>query len=188
MTPPRLHVVGIDPGATTGWVLLTVPRYSIYGEEESHILEWDYGEFYGDEDIQVRELCRLLREIQSLDYLIGPAAIVEDFDIPPHAPTTNPELLSPVRIAAKLAFAARIGMAGDARIVLQGRTIAKGTVTDERLKRWGYWVEGSDHIRDAARHAITALRRARDNPEFRDEIWYDGTSKRPAPLLTARRV
>jgi hypothetical protein len=183
---PNLHVIGVDPGGTTGWALLTIPRDTIYGNEPGQVLEWDYGEFYGNENLQVRDLCRLIRGVQNLDYLIGPAVVVEDFDIPAQAPTTDASvLLSPVRIAAKLEFAAEAGLCGDARIVMQGRAIAKSTMTDERLKKRGYWLEGEgDHIRDAIRHAFTALRRAKANPEFRDEMWYKGTGPRKERLIT----
>lgn len=182
---PNIHVMGVDPGGTTGWALLTVPRACIYGDDPSQVLEWDYGELHGDENIQVRDLCRIIRGVQNLDYLIGPAVVVEDFDVPPHAPTTDGSvLLSPVRIAAKLDFAAEAGYCGDARVVMQGRAIAKSTMTDERLKRYKYFMDGEgDHIRDAIRHAFTALRRAKANPEFRDEMWYKGTGPRPARLI-----
>jgi len=63
------------------------------------------------------------------------------------------------------------GKLGDASLTFQSRTLAFGTVTDERLKRWRLWVEGSDHIRAALRHGITALRRARENPEFAIRLW-----------------
>lgn len=37
-------------------------------------------------------------------------------------------------------------------------SMAKTTVTDERLKRWGLWARGSGHSRDAIRHLVTYLR------------------------------
>jgi squalene cyclase len=60
----------------------------------------------------------------------------------------------------------------DGRVILQNRAIAKSTATDDRLKAWGlYDTNSGPHARDATRHAITALRRARDKPKFRDEMW-----------------
>jgi len=38
--------------------------------------------------------------------------------------------------------------------VLQGATEAKGLGTDKLLRRFGWWTVGSDHARDAARHAV----------------------------------
>lgn len=171
MTSRELHVIGIDPGGTTGWALLTIDSRMMYGDMPHEILEWDYGEVTGSEPEQVVSLCRLVRETQSLTYKRGPAVVVEDFDVQPHNPTTNLELLSPVRLAAMLAYAQFRGELADARLVLQGRRMAKDTATDHRLRAWGLWVEGSDHIRDAVRHAVTALRRAWDKSDFRLEMW-----------------
>ena len=156
---------------TTGWALLTVPRLSIYGHEPGRFLEHDWGQFGGDEDAQVDALCSLVREIQSLDYKIGPAVVIEDFQIATHV--QGKEVLSPVRIAAKLAYARHLKRLGDARIVLQHRQIAKTTATDDRLKAWGLYAAGEQHARDATRHAVTAIRRAKASPEFREEMWND---------------
>jgi hypothetical protein len=171
MPPAAIHVLGIDPGGTTGWALFTVPRKCFFGNQPSQILEWDYGEFYGSEINQTQAIARMVREIQSLDYLVGPAVIVEDWTIMINNVTTDPESLSPVRIAAMLQYARFKGELGDATITLQDRGIAKQCMTDDRLKRNGYYVPGSDHVRDAVRHALTALRRARDSDELRDSMW-----------------
>lgn len=181
MPPANLHVIGIDPGENTGWCRLTIPRTSIYGKEPGEIVEWDYGEFTGPEPHQVRDICRLVRETQSLDFGVGPALVVEDFDIPPEAPTTDPVLLIPVRIAAMLRYAQFMGQLGpDALVMLQGRTDAKGTATDERLKLWGLYTAGSDHVRDATRHAIVAVRRAKAKVEVRNAMWADPARPRVA--------
>jgi hypothetical protein len=173
MTPTHLHVIGVDPGQTTGWARLTVPRACVFGTADPEVLRWDTGEITGPEPEQVRDLARLCRTTQSLDYNIGPALIVEDFDLMASNPTTDAEvLLSPVRIAAMIRMTMFMGaLFGAARLTMQGRTIAKTTMTDERLRKSGYWVEGSDHERDAVRHAFTALRRAREKPAFRDRLW-----------------
>jgi hypothetical protein len=166
-------VIGCDPGKVTGWCRITVPRACIYGTADSEVLSWDTGEITGPEPEQVKQLARLCRTTQSLDYRIGPALVVEDFDLMASNPTTDGEvLLSPVRIAAMIRMTMYMGaLFGDARLTMQGRTTAKTTMTDDRLRKSGYWVEGSDHERDAVRHAITALRRARENPSFRDQLW-----------------
>lgn len=168
---PELHVIGIDPGGTTGWTRLTVPRAALYGADTPTILEWDFGEFAGDEVQQVYNIATLAREVQSLSYRIGPALVVEDWTVDPSFRSADPATLSPVRIAFGLRVAAEKKFCGDACIVLQNRALAKSTATDDRLRKWGLYTTGSDHIRDATRHALTALRRARANPDFRDKCW-----------------
>lgn len=169
MPPAEIHVIGVDPGGTTGWARLTVPRKSVFGSQPSKILEWDAGQLYGNEDEQVSLLGSIVRETQSLAYLVGPALVIEGFEI--RTNSRGPEVLAPVRIAAKIEYARHLGKLCDSQIVYQSASMAKSTVTDDRLKRWGFWLKGEEHARDALRHAITALRRARSNPDLRDEMW-----------------
>lgn len=171
MAPSELQILGIDPGKTTGWCWMLVPRKCFYGRQPNEVLEWEYGEFHGPEDEQAIQIARMAVLLQGMDYKVGPAVVVEDFDIMINNPTTNPEMLSPVRIAAKLKLLQRLKMMGDSRVVLQGRTDAKHIYSDDRLKLRGYYVEGPDHVRDAIRQALMALRRAAADEWFRDELW-----------------
>jgi hypothetical protein len=166
-----IHVIGIDPGGTTGWCRLTVPRDSIYGNEPGQILRWEYGEEGGDEARQVQALARLARGVQSLDYQIGPALVIEAWDQDPTFKSTDPEALSPARIGGMFLYAKLRGDLGDAIVTFQGRQLAKSTLNDERLQAAGMYVKGSAHVRDATRHALTALRRARKSPELRYAMW-----------------
>jgi hypothetical protein len=167
----NIHVIGIDPGGTTGWCLLTVPRDTIFGREPGEILRWEYGEEGGNEAEQVLSLARLTRGIQSLDYQIGPALVVEAWDSDPSFKSTDPEALSPARIGGMLLYAKLRGDLSDALVTFQSRSLAKEALTDDRLKAAGMYVPGSDHIKDATRHALTALRRARKSPELRYAMW-----------------
>ncbi len=172
MSPPHLHILGIDPGGTTGWALLTVPRRSVFGRAQGEILDWDMGQLEGPEEAQVRALADKARQIQALDYQIGPALVVEDFDVAELRTTDAGVLYSPIRIAAMLRYAAYRGETGDALVTMQGRTIAKQAATDDRLRAWGLYDRHSgDHARDAMRHAITALRRAKASQELREAMW-----------------
>ena len=171
MAPSEIHVLGIDPGHTTGWCHIVVPRKCFYGRQPNAVLEWDYGEFFGPEEEQAIEIARMAVHIQGMDWNVGPAIVIEDFDLMIRNPTTDSEMLSPVRIAAMVKMLSRVKMAGDARVVLQGRSDPKHTYSDDRLKIHGYYVPGPDHIRDAIRQALMALRRASESEEFRDELW-----------------
>lgn len=169
MPSAEIHVIGIDPGVTTGWARLTVPRASLYGGARGAILDWDSGEVFGPEEEQVKLLGRLARETQGLSYQVGPALVVEDFEL--MTDVLGEDVLSPVRIGAMLRYAAFRNELGDSRVFFQHRGQAKSTATDERLKAWGLYIRGSDHERDAMRHAITALRRASTSEDIRDELW-----------------
>lgn len=173
MSPSLIHILGIDPGGTTGFALLTVSRQAVFGDQPGAITEFDYGEITGDENEQVLAIARKSREIQNLDYQVGPAIIIEDFDVDKVRTTDAEVLFSPVRIAAKMGMVRYMGkLFGDATLTLQSRAMAKSTATDERLKTWGlYDAHSGDHARDAMRHAVTALRRAASKPEFRAALW-----------------
>jgi hypothetical protein len=168
---PELHIVGIDPGGTTGWCQLTIPTKSIFGDEPGAIVEWDYGEFTGPEPKQAIAIGSLVRTIQSLAYKTGPALVCEDWDSDPRFKTTDPEALSPVRLGAMLKLLGEQKLLGDATLTFQGRSLAFSTATDARLKAWGLYVAGSDHIRAATRHAITMLRRAKAQPVLAAALW-----------------
>ena len=64
--------------------------------------------------------------------------------------------LSPLRIGSMIALAAELAAV---EVRYQMASLAKTTVTDDRLRRWGLWAKGSSHARDAIRHAVTYLRR-----------------------------
>lgn len=180
---PDLHIIGIDPGGTTGWCRLTVPRKAIFGKEPSEITEWDYGEFNGLETQQALDIARLARETQGLAYRVGPALIIEQWDQDPRFKSTDPEALSPVRIGAMLCLLKHIqnlrgqlenivtSWLGDATLTFQGRQMAFSTATDDRLRAWGMYHKNSEHIRAATRHAITALRRAKQSKDFATQLW-----------------
>lgn len=151
----------------------------MFGNTPSQITEWDYGLITGREPEQALAIARLAREIQSLTYKVGPAIVSEDWDITPTNDTTDPESLSPVRINAMLSLlyhqthmegTVKVSWLGDATLHFQQRTMAKTTATDERLKKWGLY-STSPHTRDATRHAVVALRRARQDPEFARTLW-----------------
>lgn len=170
MTTRHLHILGIDPGGTTGWVLLTVARAAIFADEEPGILEWDYGELNGPEPGQSIAIARMAREIQGLDYKTGPAILSEQWDIDPSFKSTDQERYSPVRINAQLQLLDYENRMGDSTLHFQSRSQAF-RVTDERLGHHGLYVEGSKHIRAATKHAITGLRRARESRKFALELW-----------------
>jgi len=172
MPPKEIHVLAIDPGVTTGWARITVPRMSIWGTESSKIVSWKTGQLRGRISDQVWAMCELIRTVQSLAYKVGPAVVVEDFDF--GRPLKDPEVYTPVYFAQQLRFCfERTALTNDALLVMQGRDTAKATFTDERLQAAGVWATRgqTDHERDALRHALTALRRAKKSFKFRCEMW-----------------
>jgi len=175
MTATEISVLAIDPGGTSGWYWISIPRDCIFGYEDSRVVEFDYGEFTGDLAYQAEEIATLARELQGLEYKVGPAIICEAWDIDPAFKVTDLETLSPVELGAMLKLLRRQKKLADCSLHFQQRGQAFSCMTDERLRKRGLWIEGSDHIRAACRHAYTALRRANENLAFAKELWpYDG--------------
>lgn len=134
-------------------IALTSDKYKIL----ENIVLWSAGEFKGSEKDIAYDMLWLAR---AWPYA---AIVLEDFIL--RRFDMNRALLSPVRITAR--FEQGLAMAGDERadkIIFQQPALALGTVHDERLRNWGFWniTRGKPHARDAIRHALTALRRAKE--------------------------
>ena len=173
MATKELQLTGFDPGGTSGYVLLVVPRSCIFGDEDPQILEWDYGELNGPEPGQVTQLASLCRTWQGLAYKTGPAVVSEKWDADPTFKNADEEQYSPVRINGMLQYvwSEHPRLVGDATLHFQSRTQAFRAFNDERLRQRGLWTEGSAHIRAATKHALCALRRARESVQFAHELW-----------------
>lgn len=133
----------IDPGEKTG--------VAIWDDEAKTLVTH---EVVTIDDEGIDELVKLI------DTWGPKLLIVEDFVLRPSGiQSTARSGLSPVRITSLLMGFLR-GRAlnnEDAycpAIELQMPAQAKGFATNERLKRWGWWVKGSAHKRDAVRHLL----------------------------------
>lgn len=162
---PSLTVIGVDPGETTGWAKITIPRDSIFGDEPGAILDFKHGELTGPETAQALTFCRIAKRY------IWPTIALEDFTL--RTSVTSREVLAPVRVGAKIHFCIETGMAGSVvGFEWQLPSLAMETMPDNRLEKAGLWVEGSAHIRDAARHAMTLIRRAKRDEKLAARIFH----------------
>ena len=166
-------VVALDPGGTTGWSVMCVESDALSDPDISilkSIVHWRQGQVaICDEDDHVAALVELLA--------VWPhaAVVIEDFILRKYV--SGRELLSPVRITAKVAYVFNRGLEGieppGRKIFRQQPSLAMSTATDARLKDWNLYVRegGEEHARDATRHAITFLRRASEKPKLRRMAW-----------------
>lgn len=166
-------VIALDPGGTTGWSVLCVEQDALSDPDVSilkSIAHKAQGQVdLADEDEHVGVLIELLAAWPFA------AVVCEDFILRKYV--TGRELLSPVRITAKVEYVFKRGLEGidppGRRIWLQQPGMAMNTATDARLKAWGLYISagGMVHARDATRHAITFLRRCGDKPALRHAAW-----------------
>lgn len=146
----EFQVIALDPGGTTGWALFQVHPEAMGGDPEipvmSNIEYWNAGQFRGNQDDQVDQILGLVAE--------WPQArlVTEDFKL-----RQLDAVLDPVEINAIIRREVR-----PRYWVKQMPSLAMTTVTDERLKAWGFWIPGQEHARDAIRHSITFLKRRKE--------------------------
>ena len=194
-------VISIDPGGTLGWSRMVVHPEALVDPEVSvldNILDRANGQIRAipaaangkapkvlELSTEERRCVRtLMRDV--LENWAGAALVVEDFLL--RKKLMDRELLSPVRLTAALEWAVEESGLG---LSLQRQTPseAKGTATDERLKAWGLYSRagGMQHARDADRHSITFLRKAKARGSVRGAAWphlYNPAGElREAPLL-----
>lgn len=191
--PKNATVIAFDPGGTTGWALYTVYPEGLSdlpdhrGERVlDNVIKWQHGQVdcgstkgnlgvslhrgisTDGENAGVNELVGLVRAWP------GAAIVIEDFILDPARFNTGRDLLSPVRITSAISYLLWLQRR---EYFVQSASLAKTTVTDERLKAWGYYSStgGLNHARDADRHALTFLKRCA-NPtqkgrELREAAW-----------------
>lgn len=139
--PSSLYTtVSFDPGETTGWAVFCVHKSAIdvYTKKIlSNIVWWSTGEFEGDENLQVDEMLMLI-DAWPQSRIVSESFILRKF-------TRDEELLSPVRILSKLDYGLHLR---GAALITQQPSLAKTTITDDRLKAMGFWSGLSTHKRD----------------------------------------
>lgn len=156
-------VVSFDMGTVIGWAVWSVhaeslvdPQVKILGNVDL----WSHGQIDTHNTVS-GEMAAIDECVQIVDGFPGAAVLMEDFILRMYS--KGRELLAPVRLNAMMDYGLRRTLHVDFSH-RQQPSEAKSTVTDERLKLWGFYQRegGLEHARDADRHAITFLRKAKD--------------------------
>jgi hypothetical protein len=124
-------------------------------------------------------------EVNQLDDVLElldawPDAVIVQEDFILRVAIKSREVLSPVRHNMVVEYHAHI----HSRVVYQNQTaeLVKKTWPDQRLKDERLYVAGPDHERDARRHLLTFLGRARDSAMLRHKAWL-GVFPHPGKLV-----
>lgn len=122
-------------------------------------------ETWESESIHARELVCLMKMCQGMGARSSSGlvpeistVVMEDFIL--REGTQDRSLLSPVRLEARTEAYVFEDDELEVDVHLQSASDMKRTVTEERLKRWGFWVPGQRHARDALRHLLLYMREA----------------------------
>lgn len=176
-------VIAIDPGGTTGWSLISVHPESLTAPDASFLDnifvhqhgQVDCGSHRGNLGTSLHSGISTDGEFSGVYDLAKfihqwPCAsvVIEDFVL--RTQRMDRDLLSPVRVTSALGYSLwRKGR--DYHV--QSPADAKRTCSDDRLKQWHMYdsTGGLQHARDADRHAILFLRKAKAKRAFRAKAW-----------------
>lgn len=142
--------MAVDPGKLTGIAIVRVPDAvmessgTLLSEAIDDFTWVEIGELGGPSALQGKKLAERVRRV-------NPDQVVfEDFQL-----RTQHADLRPVEVT--FAF---LGAMGWSRVQKQMPSAAKSAFTNQRLKALGCYRVGSDHERDAIRHALLFISKA----------------------------
>ena len=172
-------VIGIDPGGTTGWSLMRIDP-EVLADSKADLTAKHIDHAHGQVDCGSRrgtiadhgisdgefagifDLAKLCRQWPSA------AVVIEDFTLRQFR--QDRDLLRPVRITSGIGYTLWL----DGRdYFTQGPADAKRVCSDNALRQWGLYdsYNGMQHARDADRHAILFLRKAKQSKAFREKAF-----------------
>lgn len=128
-------LLALDPGETTGWAIFENGKMTSCGQWDTSDISSTYGH---------------LKDILSANVIT--VVVYESYRVYAWKAKehTHSELHTPQLIGA---IKALLGVE-NIPYYSQSAQIAKGFVTDDKLKAWGLWIKGARHARDAIRHGI----------------------------------
>lgn len=186
-------LIWFDPGKTTGYSVFQVHPEALVNDEYKvmdNVEHWEHGQidcgqkrglddvreiFDGDGRLEYSELgvnstgenAGVHEMLELVDIWLGAATGLEDFIL--RTQNKSRDTLSPVRVTSAFEYGMHLRGFQTFR---QQPSEAKGIVTDQRLKDWGYYRrDNQEHARDADRHAISWLRKVKMRKSLREACW-----------------
>jgi hypothetical protein len=173
----RLAVVWFDPGVETGWCVIVVDDFRAHDDPVlSKVRHFAAGVFHtgwsGRRKIPREEFDEIINEqvdecIELCQLWNNAAYGVEDFALATNV--RGREVLAPVRVMAGVEWA----LWSTGIVIEKQMPHERSIITEERLRRWGFWVPGNDmdDARSATQHALAWLRKAASNPKIAARAW-----------------
>lgn len=162
---PHLALMTFDPGGTTGWSLIVLPRTDFRCSIES-LLASQYLWLHGEVDcFDVNRGAFLLRK-NLIDQWPTAALVFEKFQLYSGGRKVD---LSPVELNAILGHHLWVRKRDRH---WQQPSMAK-RMTNERMKDLNVYVRegGLEHARDADRHVVMMIRRCMENKGWKERLW-----------------
>ncbi len=164
-------VVWIDPGEVSGWCVAAVSPDALSDPHErilDNVAHWVAGQIHGEELRQIEEALDL--------YRAWPDAACGSEDFILQQMRKDRTLLAPVRINAVLGYELKRGDPKRKKGVPRSLYLQQPgmrTQVKKILPYTDYWLvsDPDDHGRDATAHAITFLRRSKQQRTLRARAW-----------------
>jgi len=132
--PPR-RLVALDPGETTGYATFIDGKFSFTRQIDT---KNNYKEL----------MCEII-------HFNSPLLVYEDYKIYPGLAKMH--TLSGVPTLKLIGAIEFMCLMNNYQVFTQMASTAKGFVTDEKLKGWGFYLKGKPHSMDALRHGLHFL-------------------------------
>ena len=153
----RVGILALDPGSTSG---VDCGVWSLSGSVGDALLGYrgEVSELRGTLDDQAQIVARMWVRLCESNPELRCYLVIESFQLGPTRHVLQEHVLDPIRLSY-LTIGYLRGAGVRIEVMWQTPAAAKSHATDARLREWGAWVRGSDHKRDARRHAITLRNR-----------------------------
>ena len=162
MSDHILYVIGVSPGGISGVSIIGAHELTIYKGKPGKISYFETFSVSGGHGAQALEIVDASREFH-------PRVLVcETFRS--RQPITSQDRLAPVMVASRIEFCTETGYT-ICPFYWQAADVAFNTVSDEDLELCGLQPDKPDQERDATRHALAFIRRAKADTDLRDSAW-----------------
>lgn len=132
---PAIRVLGIDPGETTGWVILDPPCIYKAGQEPTKNVT------------QAALFFNRMLEDKRPDVIV-----IEEYRV--YSSKTRQHAWNDLLTARIIGAIEALCAIEDVPVVKQTASTAKGFCTNDKLREWGFWQSSAKrHANDAIRHA-----------------------------------
>jgi hypothetical protein len=174
-----VYIMGIYPGEISAGAIIGIHERTIFRDYPGRIVFRDTFEVTGSEDGQALALADATRRFYPIAIVMESPRLAKSI--------TSDEQLSTVRIASKIELCVNTHYILSP-LFWQAPSLTRSTVDDKSLRALGLYEPDQDQVNDAARHALTFIRRAKQDNDLAVEAWGEYEPERRHGKRGAKRV
>jgi hypothetical protein len=174
-----VYIMGIYPGEISAGAIIGIHERTIFRDYPGRIVFHDTFEVTGSEDGQALALADATRRFYPIAMVMESPRLAKSI--------TSDEQLSTVRVASKIELCVNTHYILSP-LFWQAPSLTRSTVDDKSLRALGLYDPDQDQVNDAARHALTFIRRAKQDNDLAVEAWGEYEPERRHVKRGAKRV